>query len=114
MAQEPFAEDLNWFWKGWFYGNENIDLAVEDVSKKENGYMITLANKGGIPMPMKLNFTFEDGSTEKLNLPVEIWQRGDSWEYLLETPKKLEKVEFDKMKQVPDINSSNDVWSISN
>ena len=108
------GEDLNWFWKGWFYGNENIDLAVEDVSKKENGYMITLANKGGIPMPMKLNFTFEDGSTEKLNLPVEIWQRGDSWEYLLETPKKLEKVEFDKMKQVPDINSSNDVWSTSN
>ncbi len=107
------GENLNWFWKGWFYGNENIDLAVENVSEKENGYMITVANRGEIPMPMKLTFTFEDGTSEELKLPVEIWQRGDSWDHLLETPKKLEKVEFDEKKQVPDINSSNDVWPTS-
>ncbi|MDT0675588.1 M1 family metallopeptidase [Autumnicola musiva] len=104
------GENLSWFWKGWFYGTGNIDIALEDVQEEDGNYIIELSNKGDIPMPVELKLTFENGSTENLRLPVEIWQRGDTWSHLLETEKTLNKVELDPDKIIPDINFSNDVW----
>ncbi|MDT0641406.1 M1 family metallopeptidase [Zunongwangia sp. F363] len=104
------GENLSWFWKGWFYGTGNIDIALEDVEEKDGNYIIELSNLGDMPMPVEMKLTYEDGSTEDLRLPVEIWQRGDTWSHLLETNKTLERVELDPDKIIPDINFSNDVW----
>ncbi|WP_292245889.1 M1 family metallopeptidase [Mesonia sp.] len=104
------GENLNWFWKGWFYGNNNIDISVENVEKNENGYSIVLKNNGGIPMPVKLNVVYQDDTEKSIDLPVEIWQRGNSWEHFLETNKEIKKVIFDADQQTPDINSKNDLW----
>ncbi|MFD2433725.1 M1 family aminopeptidase [Mesonia maritima] len=104
------GENLAWFWKGWFYGNENIDIAIEEVKEYQGNYIITVVNQGEIPMPVKLEITFEDNSTKTQILPVEIWQRTDKWDYLLETDKKVKKVQFDAQKQVPDVNAANDTW----
>ncbi len=30
------GEDLNWFWKEWFYNNWQFDIAVQSVSYKDN------------------------------------------------------------------------------
>ncbi|MBW2963048.1 M1 family metallopeptidase [Mesonia aestuariivivens] len=112
--ENSVGENLNWFWKGWFYGTENIDIAVSDVEKTENGFLIHLSKEGEIPMPVKLKVTYTDGTATAVNLPVEIWQRGNKWEHFLPTNKEVEKVEFDAEKQVPDIHSSNDVWKKKN
>src|SRR5690625_7511887 len=42
------GEDLNWFWKGWFYENGNIDLSIEGVSRRSDGFLIALKSKGEI------------------------------------------------------------------
>ncbi|WP_373055683.1 M1 family metallopeptidase [Zunongwangia sp. H14] len=104
------GENLSWFWKGWFYGTGNIDISLEGVEEKDGNYIIELANKGDMPMPVEMKLTYKDGSNGNLRLPVEIWQRGDTWNYLLETDKTLKKVELDPDKIIPDINFSNDVW----
>jgi hypothetical protein len=104
------GENLSWFWKGWFYGTGNIDISVDDYRAVQGGYLITVSNKGDIPMPVKLQVTYTDNSTEEIDLPVEIWERGNSWTHLLRTDKTVTKVEFDPKKQVPDINSANDVF----
>ncbi|ANW95758.1 peptidase M1 [Wenyingzhuangia fucanilytica] len=104
------GENLNWFWRGWFYGTGNIDLAISYVQPYKGNYVIVLENRGDIPMPVKLKVTYDDDITEEKNIPVEIWQRGDSWNYLLKTNKKVKSVEIDPNKILPDINSSNDVW----
>lgn len=104
------GENLNWFWKGWFYGTGNIDLAIIHVQKYKENYVIVLENKGDFPMPVKLFITYDDDTTEVKNIPVEIWQRGDTWNYLLKTNKKLKSAEIDVEKIIPDINSSNDKW----
>jgi len=104
------GENLSWFWKGWFYGNGNIDIAVDDYRAVQGGYLITVSNKGDFPIPVKLQVTYTDESTEEVMLPVEIWERGDSWTYLLRTDKTIVKVEFDPKKQVTDVNSGNDVF----
>lgn len=110
IMENVAGENLSWFWKSWFYGTGNIDLAVERVVSYGNDQVIILANKGEVPMPVKLGLTYEDGSQESLMLPVEIWQRGDRWNYRHQGANKLTKVEIDPDKLLPDINIANDSW----
>lgn len=107
------GENLSWFFKGWFYGTGNIDLAVDNVQTYQGNTVISLSNKGEIPMPVVMEVTYEDDSTEILRLPVEIWQRGDSWNHLLRTNKEVKSVELDPEKLLPDVNFSNDAWPTS-
>lgn len=104
------GENLNWFWKGWFYGNGNIDLALTGVHKQQEGYIIGLSNLGEIPMPVQMKISFEDGSTATLVMPVEIWYRGDTWSYYYRTNKVIKSVQIDPDGLIPDINGSNDIW----
>ncbi|MDN3687143.1 M1 family metallopeptidase [Cyclobacterium jeungdonense] len=30
--EDASAVDLDWFWRGWFYGTEPVDIAIQDVS----------------------------------------------------------------------------------
>lgn len=105
------GENLNWFWKHWYHTNDNIDLGIEAVNTVGNDYLLTFVNKG-FPFPLKFEVTYEDGTTETKALPVEVWQRGNRWIYLLETNKKLKKIEIDPDKIAADINSLNDEWRV--
>lgn len=105
------GEDLDWFWKGWFYGNGNIDIGITSVKPYTGGYLITVENNGQIPMPVELQVIYADNTTENISLPVEIWQRGNSWTHLLKTTKEVQRVVFDPNKIVPDVNILNDTWN---
>ncbi len=107
------GENLAWFFKGWFYGTGNIDLAVNGVRQMQDGFVISLSNNGDIPMPVKMKVTFADNTTKMIELPVEIWQRGNDWNYKLEGTKPITKVELDPNKMLPDVNFSNDNWPVS-
>lgn len=106
------GEDLSYFWKGWFYGNANIDLGISSVKPyKKEGYLITVENDGGIPMPVELQVIYADDTTEDVRLPVEIWQRGNSWSHLVKTTKEIKRVVMDPNKMLPDVNLLNDTWN---
>ena len=104
------GENLDWFWKGWFYSNANIDLAVEGVYPYGANYVVVFSNKGDMPMPVNFEITYEDGSKERRELPVEIWFKGNTWQHLMKVDKKVVKVEIDPDKVITDINSGNDAW----
>lgn len=110
IIENVAGENLSWFWKSWFYGTENIDLAIDNVVPYGDNRVVILSNKGGVPMPVKLKLTYADGSSETKMLPVEIWQRGDKWNYLHRTDKLLVGVEIDPEKILPDVNIANDKW----
>jgi len=105
------GEDLSWFWKGWFYGNGNIDLGISEVKSYSGNYLITVENDGQIPMPVQLQVIYDDNSKEEISLPVEIWQRGNSWTHLLKTTKQVQRVVLDPNKMLPDVNVLNDTWN---
>ncbi len=104
------GEDLNWFWKGWFYGTGNIDLSISGTRRVQNGYLVQLQNNGEIPMPVLMKINYDDQTSEEVKLPVEIWQRGSQWTYLHATNKDIDSIIIDPNKILPDINGSNDVW----
>ena len=80
------GEDLNWFWKSWFYTNEKLDQAIEQVSggnglhrsaDREPKSNETYRLRSRLTMRME---------TIRERLPVEIWFKGDTW--TIRHPKK--------------------------
>lgn len=107
------GENLSWFWKGWFYGTGNIDLAIDGVQSYQGNTIVALSNKGEIPMPVVFEVTYEDDSKEIVKLPVEIWLKGNTWNHMINSSKEVKSVELDPEKLLPDVNFSNDAWPMS-
>ncbi len=108
------GENLNWFWKGWFYETWTIDQAVSDVhyvdANPEEGSLITLRNLDKMPMPVKLKVFESNGRTHRRKLPVEIWQDGPTHKVRINTKSRLDSVIIDPEKWLPDINPENNLW----
>ncbi|OBW39564.1 hypothetical protein AB670_04105 [Chryseobacterium sp. MOF25P] len=199
--EDASGEDLDWFWRGWFYGTDPVDIAIdkvtmaspdfstvkeanvtkykveeplqnpfEDISKvrnkedktiafevdkdknlqdfyyrydrgqekvdtnkeytlkteanialdkKEqeklkniNAYQIDFVNKGGLVMPVILEFTFEDGSKLRDKSSAQIWRHNEkkiSKTFYFD--KKLKSIQLDPMRETADIDTSNNFWS---
>ncbi len=104
------GEDLDWFWRGWFYSNEALDQAIVSVTKTDTGIDINLENKMGLIMPVVLEIM--DGNDKKqITIPVEVWQRGSQYTYHYKTSNKVSAVILDPKRMMPDVNPNNDKWA---
>ena len=62
-------------------------------------------------MPVALALDYEDGSSEELRIPVEVWRRNsDTVAKLVITPKTLAKVTLDPHLEIADTDLSNNHW----
>jgi hypothetical protein len=108
------GEDLNWFFKPWFFTTWSLDQAVTSVVHNprdpKDVVRITLVNKEKMAMPVDLKITKADGTTDLLHLPVNIWQRGGTWTFKYTSASEVQSVELDPDHQLPDVNRSNSVW----
>lgn len=108
------GEDLNWFWKEWFFTAWNLDQAVTDVKYVKNdpvaGALITLENLGGMALPVAIKVTEQNGAVQQIKLPVEVWQRGAKWVFKCNSTTKITSVILDPDRQLPDIDRSNNVY----
>lgn len=109
------GEDLGWFFKSWFMENWSHDQEVKGVEyvdgDSQKGAKITLVNKGEMPMPVDLKVTYEDESTHRVQLPVEIWMTGAEYTYHIEdSTKKIKQVEIDPDHLTPDANPGNNTF----
>ncbi|MEO9022526.1 MAG: M1 family metallopeptidase, partial [Ginsengibacter sp.] len=90
------GEDLNWFWKEWFYTTWKLDQAITDVKYVDNdpakGVLITIENKGKMIMPVIIKIQQSNGNNEVVKLPVEIWQRGGTWTFKYASKNKIGKI----------------------
>jgi len=50
------------------------DWEKEVLESDKNLYLLEFSNKGGLVMPLILAIRYEDGSSEELRLPAEIWR----------------------------------------
>ncbi len=112
------GENLNWFWKGWFVHNWTLDQAVTSVKyvhgDPRQGARITLENLHQLVMPVTLKITETNGHTQTVKLPVEIWEKSGKYILQFNSTSPLKKVTLDPLKQLPDVNPSNNVWTPGN
>ena len=196
--EDASAMDLDWFWKGWFYGIDPVDISLDsinyyrvdmendppkrdytypvtrkkpydDISKKKNReagmeflidkdkdlvdfytnykpwetedslqeftmklyeetftkkekeekfgdnhyYELYFSNKGGLVMPVILEWTFEDGSTEVERIPVEIWRKNEAeFKKVFVKDQKVTAVRLDPFRETGDIDEENNNWPV--
>ena len=182
--EDASAMDLDWYWRGWFYSTDYVDMGVTDVKKfyvsseptkevkklaEERGmqlsdlpplvylveegsedykealkgksalesssslnefvmdnftpeeraklktpkffYEITFEKPGGIPMPLIVEYTYADGSTEMVKYPAQIWRRNDTEvKKVIASDKELTGVKVDPKAQTADIETANNAW----
>jgi len=183
--EDASAVDLDWFWRGWFYSTDYVDIGVGDVKKyyvsskpgeevnellaryemtledlppnmvfmvsedsesfdpslkegtaldnsqslrdyiAENNseidrsnanppkyfYEIEFEKPGGLVMPLIVEYSYADGSTERVTYPVQIWRKNDeSVRKVLATDKELVGIKVDPDAETADIDTSNNSW----
>jgi hypothetical protein len=190
--EDASGVDLDWFWRGWFYTTDHVDIALTNIhlyrpnsqnpeteaaylralenekptfithqnnqgiwrrvndkpelldfynehdeftvtnaarnrynaSQKKledwekdllvNGskfYVLDFKNIGGLVMPIILDITYTDGTTEHLKLPAEIWRRNpDQVSKLLIREKEIKEVVVDPYWETADTDINNNYW----
>ena len=205
--EDASGEDLDWFWRGWFYGTEPCDISLDsvkwanlsteimpvasvenvtaqpvakpllnnfdDISKirnredknivfatdadvslrdfywkydrgqtkldttafkinspvntdtftteqkmqlaaGKNMYELTFSNKGGLVMPIIIEWTYKDGTKETERIAVQVWRKNEN--KVTKTfikDKEVASIRLDPMRETADINESNNLWNVS-
>jgi hypothetical protein len=74
-------------------------------------YQVTFEKPGGIPMPLIVEFTYADGSTEMKRYPVQLWRMNDEVATkAIATNKEITKIVVDPNLETADIDVSNNTW----
>ena len=97
------------------------ELYAETFTEKEkkeqygdkNYYELYFSNKGGLVMPVILEFTFEDGTTEIERLPAQVWRKNeDKFSKVFVKDKVVTAVRLDPFRETADIDESNNNWPV--
>lgn len=171
--EEATAVDLDWFWRGWFFTTDHVDielatvkwLVVKENKEQEtalagtggmamnpditnfaggplevtmiptpdqyygqflsrlddkamrkavegkNLYELTFKNLGGLVMPIIVEWTYADGTTEIDRLPVEVWRHNEA--EVVKTflkDKEVISINLDPNKELADVNTENNAF----
>ncbi len=188
--EDASAIDLDWFWRGWYYGTDPVDISLDsvkwfkldaeknagsfksaefesiskirnrdekkisfytdrdttlrdfyyynrnadakmyqemaqqrtDASKDKENYVkwqdknlyeLTFSNKGGMLMPIIVEWTFTDGTKEVDRVPVTIWRLNENKvSKVFIKNKEVKSIQLDPMKETADIDESNGKWPV--
>lgn len=83
------------------------------VAGKKNMYELTFSNKGGLVMPIIIEWTYTDGTKEVERIPVQVWRKNEN--KVVKTflkDKEVASIKLDPMRETADINEGNNVWPI--
>jgi hypothetical protein len=109
------GEDLSYFWRGWFFTNSKLDQGIKSVNYVDNdpakGALITIVNNDQMVLPVPIKIVQENGKTDSIQLPVEIWQRGGEWTFQYPSTSTIKTITIDPNHDYPDINPDNNIFS---
>ena len=90
---------------------EAADETVKANYANKHFYEVSLSNKGGLVMPIIIEWTYADGSKEIDRIPAQIWRKNEnSVTKMFIKNKEVTAVKLDPMKETADVNESNNSW----
>ncbi len=105
------GENLDWYWRAWYYETWTHDHAIGDVRIEGNRATIVVQDLGRAPMPSRITLTTTSGEDVTVEIPVETWLSGQTTaEIHVSTSSRVIKVELDAAQVFPDVNRQNNVW----
>ena len=109
MASEA-GEDLSWWWRGWYFANETMDLAVTKATYtgRDQQLSVEITAQQKLVLPATLEIRFADGSTQRERVPVEAFFRRNPAVLTFPTAKAVREVTLDPDHALPDADRAND------
>lgn len=77
----------------------------------KNMYELTFSNKGGLVMPIIVEWTYKDGTKEIDRIPAQVWRHNET--KVIKTfikDKEVASIQLDPLKETADINTANNGW----
>lgn len=90
---------------------EKVSGAAADSFATKYQYELNLSNKGGLVMPIIIEWTFTDNSTRVDRISVYVWRKNEkkiSKTFLLE--KEVKSIKLDPYRETADIDETNNSW----
>jgi hypothetical protein len=90
-------------------------LTAEEKAKyaNKNMYELSFSNKGGLPMPIIIEWTYKDGTKEVERIPAQVWRYNESAVVKTFTKdKEVASVKLDPYRETADINQDNNSWNV--
>ncbi len=110
--EDVSGEDLDWFWRTWYYETWTLDQAVESVENTADGSVIVIRDLGRAPMPANITITRADGEVLERTVPVERWLAGArSARVMVPAGSPVVRVEIDASNEFPDVDRTNNIWT---
>jgi hypothetical protein len=83
------------------------------IAGTKNLYELTFSNKGGLVMPIIIEWTYKDGTKETTRIDAQVWRKNENKvvkTFLMD--KEVASVKLDPMRETADINEKNNSWNI--
>ncbi len=76
-----------------------------------NLYELTFSNKGGLVMPIIIEWTYKDGTKDTTRIPAQIWRKNELMvTKVFALDKEVASIKLDPLKETADIDVSNNSW----
>jgi uncharacterized membrane protein YgcG len=91
-----------------------IDSLTADEKRKYSDkyfYELTMSNKGGLVMPIIIEWTYKDGTKEIDRIPAQVWRLNEN--KVVKTfmkDKEVASIKLDPLRETADIDESNNTW----
>src|SRR5262249_12686698 len=90
---------------------EPLDEAGKQKYAHKHFYELTFSNKGGLLMPIIIEWTYRDGTKEIDRIPAQVWRLNEK--KVVKTfvkDKEVASIKLDPMRETADIDESNNGW----
>ncbi len=90
------------------------EVLSDSVQKSYAGkylYELSFTNKGGLVMPVIVEFIFNDGIRDTVRIPAQIWRKNElHFSKVFLTDKQVAAINLDPVRETADIDLSNNSW----
>lgn len=90
---------------------EAVDEATRQRLANKHFYELSFGNKGGLVMPIIVEWTFKDGTKEIDRIPAQVWRYNENkvTKFFMKD-KEVASIKIDPMRETADINEGNNSW----
>jgi hypothetical protein len=90
---------------------EELDAAQKEKYANKYFYELSFTNKGGLVMPIIVEWTFKDGTKEIDRIPAQVWRLNEkAVKKTFMKDKEVASIKLDPMRETADIDESNNSW----
>ena len=97
----------------WLYDKTFTEKEKKEQFGDNNYYELFFSNKGGLVMPVIIEWTYADGTKEIEKVPVEIWRKNENnFRKVFVKNKEVTGIVIDPYKETADTDIANNNWPV--